>query len=215
MNHEKANILKGYNMLLYFAGSMIMNEPTEECVIDFWMNGKLRNLPVRSTNPRFIKAASLLREACPEKALCRQSLLNDFYRLFSVSGLPLTPPFGSIYHNRHFLNEPLPESVSDYYNSYGFSATQRGKVPDDHLGLELLFLTRMVDKYLQLDDAPCIKAMKIEIKRYIDYHILSWVPYWNDDIQEHAHSIGYKAVGTLIYACVEDIRSLMDNYNEL
>lgn len=215
MSDEKVNILKGYNMLLYFAGSMIMNEPTEECIIDFWMNGKLRNLPVKSTNPRFLKAASLLREACPEKELCMKSLMDDFYRLFSASGLPLTPPFGSIYLSRHSLNELPSESVSEYYNSYGFSLTLREKIREDHLGLELLFLTRMVDKYLQLDDEPCIKAMKNEIKRYIDNHLLSWVPYWNDDLEEHAHSLCYKAVGTLIYACVEDIRGLMDSQSEL
>lgn len=215
MSNEKVNILKGYNMLLYFAGSMIMNEPTEECVIDFWMNGKLRNLPVKSSNPRFLTAAALLREACPEKETCHNSLKDDYFRLFATSGLPLTPPLGSIYLTRHSLNELPSESVSDYYNAYGFSLTLREKIREDHLGLELLFLTRLVDKYLQLDDEPCIKAMKNEIKRYIDYHILSWVPYWNDDIQEHANSICYKAVGALIYACVEDIRNLMGNQSEL
>jgi hypothetical protein len=42
--NQKA-ILKGYNMLLYFAGSMIMYEPVEECVADFWSNGMLSTLP--------------------------------------------------------------------------------------------------------------------------------------------------------------------------
>ena len=43
-------------MLLYFAGSMIMYEPSEECVVDFWTNGILKSLPVSSSNPNFIQA---------------------------------------------------------------------------------------------------------------------------------------------------------------
>ena len=50
-------------MLFYFAGSMIMHEPSEECIVDFWEKGILKNLPVSSTNPNFINAASQLRES--------------------------------------------------------------------------------------------------------------------------------------------------------
>ena len=84
-------------MLLYFAGSMIMYEPVEECVVDFWSKGILKTLPVKSTNPRFIKAASQLRESCKDKTTCRNMLQEDFNRLFSASGLPLAPPLKSNY----------------------------------------------------------------------------------------------------------------------
>ncbi len=72
-------------MLLYFAGSMIMYEPVEECVVDFWSKGILKTLPVKSRNPRFIEAASQLRESCKDKTLCRKMLQDDFNRLFSGS----------------------------------------------------------------------------------------------------------------------------------
>ena len=78
-------------MLLYFAGSMIMYEPAEECVVDFWSKGILKALPVKSSNPRFFEAASQLRESCRDKTICRRMLQEDFNRLFSGSGLPLAP----------------------------------------------------------------------------------------------------------------------------
>ena len=46
LDKKKKSLLKGYNMLLYFAGSMIMNEPVEECIVDFWQRGILKTLPV-------------------------------------------------------------------------------------------------------------------------------------------------------------------------
>jgi len=205
---ERKNLLKGYNMLLYFAGSMIMNEPTEECVIDFWAKGTLKKLPVSSLNPRFIEAAALLRDSCDDKDSCRKKLSEDFFRLFAVSGLPLAPAYASIYLAHGNDNGSPREKISEFYHSYGWESRSQGKVPEDHLGIELLFLTMMIDKYMHLDDDPFYSEMRKEIRTFIDLHILSWIPEWNEDIREHAHTYCYKGIATLIYACVEDIYNL-------
>lgn len=194
-------------MLLYFAGSMIMNEPTEECVVELWTNGTLKNLPVSSSNPRFIKAASLLRDSCSETEQCMARLKEDYYRLFSETGLPLAPAYGSIYLKKE--HKQSAGDVGDFYNSYGWKSRLREKIADDHLGIELLFLTRLIDKYLMLDDEPCCCEMQKEIRRYIGNHLITWVPAWNEDIQENSHSICFKGIGTLIYACIEDVNSIV------
>jgi TorA maturation chaperone TorD len=210
MKDDRKNLLKGYNFLLYFAGSMIMSEPTEECVLDFWKNGNLKKLPVSSSNPRFIEAAGLLRESCPEDKDCREIITEDYSRLFAVSGLSLAPAYASIYK----INEGTPtEEVSEFYKSYGWEPRLRRGVPDDHLGIELLFLTRLVDNYLSLDDDPSCREMKKEIRRFIDHHILSWIPEWYRDVEVNARSLCYKGIGLLIYACVEDMSGLF-SYND-
>jgi len=207
---EHINLLKGYNMLLYFAGSMIMSEPTEECVIDFWVKGTLRKLPVTSSNPRFIKAASQLRESCEDEETCRVRLAGDYFRLFAVTGLPLAPARASIYlkHEDKYRNGAL--NITEFYNSYGWHLKPRGESPDDHLGVELLFLTKLIDKYLQLDDDPCRVEMKKEIRLFIDRHLLSWIPLWNEDIQEYARTYCYKGIGTLIHASIEDLYAIFE-----
>jgi len=205
------NILKAYNLLLYFAGSMVMDSPTEECVIDFWINGKLRSLPVKSNNPRFIMAASQLRESCPDKKECSAALTEDYSRLFSGSEQALAPACASVYH----WDRNEPDKVREFYDSYGWVSRTREKVPADHLGLELLFLSRLIDQYQALDDEPCRIEMRKEICTFINNHLLSWVPIWNDEIQQHARSLCYKAIGTLVYACIEDIHGLLSGPSEL
>jgi TorA maturation chaperone TorD len=215
MNNDHKNLLKGYNMLLYFAGSMLMNEPTEECISDFWTNGSLKKLPVSSSNPRFIKAAALLRDSCTDKNICSKMLAEDYFRLFAVAGLSLAPAYESIYLKKSRATEISSEKVTDFYDSYGWESRSRGKIADDHLGIELLFLTRLVEKYLSLDDDPCCCEIRNEIRRFIDQHILSWIPEWNNDIQKHANTLSYKGIGTLIYACLEDIYGLLDYRSNL
>ena len=204
------NILKGYNLLLYFAGSMIMYEPNEECIVDFWQEGIIRKLPVSSSNPNFARAASQLRESCTDKSPCLKNLREDYVRLFEGHGLPLAPAFESRY-NQYLPSGQNVLPVTDFYESYGWISKHKGKISDDHLGIELLFLTILVDKYLVLDDQVCLGEIRSEIRRFIDQHIFSWIRLWNERMQEHSNTLCYKGIATLIYACVEDIYSLCDN----
>ena len=196
-------------MLLYFAGSMIMKEPTEECVIDFWTNGTLKKLPVKSSNPRFIKAASILRESCEDKVLCRSMLRDDFSRLFDKNGLYLTPPLESVYIYKSNFPVMNFETAGDFYRAYGWKPDSSHNVPDDHLSTELIFLTRLVEKYIDIDDEPSCREMKGEIRRFIDQHILQWISVWDESVQENAGTLCYKGISTLIYAFTEDIYSLL------
>ncbi len=198
-------ILKGYNMLLYLTGSMIMYEPSEECVTDFFSGKLLNTLPINSRNPRFIEAAALLRNSCTDKKTCKNMLQRDFNRLFT--GSLLAPPLKSIYYDKGIY--PEKESVSDFYNSYGWKYRSRYKFPDDNLGIELLFLTLLTDKYMTFDDDACRTEMGKEIRRFIEKHILSWISDWNYLMQEKAETLCYKGIAALLHACVEDIYTLM------
>lgn len=203
------NILKGYNLLFYFAGSMIMHEPSEECIVDFWEKGILKNLPVSSSNPNFIKAASQLRDSFVDKSTFGKMLHEDFLRLFTVN--VLAPAYESRYNNNISENNDFHhQKVTEFYNSYGWKSKFRGRIDDDHLGIELLFLTIMIDKYLLLDDEACRGEMRKEIRRFINSHVLSWVPSWNDRIQNNANTLSFKGIGNLILACSEDIFNFFD-----
>ena len=203
------NILKGYNLLFYFAGSMIMHEPSEECIVDFWEKGILKNLPVSSSNPNFIKAASQLRDSFVDKSTFGKMLHEDFLRLFTVN--VLAPAYESRYNNNISENNDFHhQKVTEFYNSYGWKSKLRGRIDDDHLGIELLFLTIMIDKYLLLDDEACRGEMRKEIRRFINSHVLSWVPSWNDRIQNNANTLSFKGIGNLILACSEDIFNFFD-----
>jgi TorA maturation chaperone TorD len=210
-NSQNHNILKGYNMLFYFAGSMIMHEPSEECIEDFWERGILKNLPVSSSNPTFVKAASQLRDSFVEKTQFGKFLHDDYLRLFARPLPVLAPAYESNYIKEiSYISGFHSSNVTEFYKSYGWESKFKGKIDDDHLGIELLFLTLLIDKYLSMDDEACRGEMRLEIRRFINYHILSWVPEWNRKIQTHANTLSFKGIGNLILACSEDIFKIFD-----
>ena len=212
---QQHNLLKGYNMLLYFAGTMIMYEPAEECIVDFWREGILRKLPVSSSNPHFMKAASQLRESCTDKSSSTDAMSRDYERLFSRETMLLAPVHESMY--KKSPSEPgisrIPD-VSEFYYSYGWMPKFRPEKKDDHLGVELLFLTIMIEKYIMLDDEACRREMRYEIKRFIGQHLLSWIPEWHKKVQENSLTMSYKGISSLILACAEDIHSIVSNVTE-
>jgi TorA maturation chaperone TorD len=211
---KQSDILKGYNMLLYFAGTMIMFDPSQECIHDFWSQGILKSLPVSSHNPRFLKAASQLSQSVDDSNSGVRMMKEDYLTLFTGAGNPLAPPYESVYNSRdHLLFDKQTSEVREFYGAYGWESKFKGKIPDDHLGVELLFLTLMIEKYLDLDDEVCNSEMRVEISRFINLHLLSWVPLWNENIQKHSNTLSYKGIGTLIVACVEDINNIMGQNN--
>ena len=212
---QQHNILKGYNMLLYFAGTMIMYEPSEECIVDFWKNGILKKLPVSSSNPVFMRAASQLRESCTDESSSTKSMSEDFLRLFTREDLPIAPVYESFYKRSASEKRISDESdVTEFYRSYGWKTKFRPGMKDDHLGVELLFLTVLVEKYIVLDDEACRGEMRNEIRRFIEQHILSWIPEWHQRVQANSVTLSYKGISSLIYASVEDIHSLLSDRKE-
>ena len=215
MGKENHNILKAYNMLLYFGGTMIMWDPSNECIHDFWTQGMIKSLPVSSHNPRFIKAASQLRSSINDEASRHDRMKDDYLSLFTGTGTPLAPPYESVYkYKHHHLQGKQHDEVRVFYRSYGWESRFKNKLPDDHLGIELLFLTLMIEKYLEMDDDVSRREMRSEIRRFINTHLLSWVPQWNDDIQKSSSTMSYKGIGTLIHACIEDLYSIMEGFIE-
>jgi len=207
---EQGNVLKAYTLLLYFSGSMIMHGPGDECISDFLKSGLLKRLPLSSSNPRFIHAASLLRnQDTSDKERCKKELNSDFNRLFAQNSLSLAPPHKSFYEKDDYQKKNgNSEGVSGFYDSYGWQSHIRDTYTDDHLGTGLLFLNRLIEYYMQLDDDACKREMRSEISRFINKHILSWVPQWQEDVMVQARTQFYKGIAELIYACTEDIVTL-------
>jgi len=188
-----------------------MHEPSEECIVDFWEKGILKNLPISSSNPNFVKAASQLRDSFSDKSIFGKLLHEDYLRLFNEQLPALAPAYESQYYKKITDRTGYDSSsVTEFYNSYGWQSKFKGKINDDHLGIELLFLTLLIDKYLVLDDAACRGEMRNEIRRFINYHILSWVREWNNKIQSYANTLSFKGIGNLILSCSEDIFMILE-----
>lgn len=212
INFEENNsdVLKGYSMLLYFAGSFILNEPTEGCIKDLVAENLFTKMPVSSNNPNYILASSFLNNLNSSKKVAYDAILADHLNLFGGSGDSQAPPYESYYMSKeHLLNQEQTLEVKNIYRSYGWKSSVEGQIPDDHIGIEIQFLNLMLEKYSELDDEACHLELQKDIKKFIEKHIQPWIRDWNNDIQQSAISDFYKGVGYLVVACTQDIYHLV------
>jgi TorA maturation chaperone TorD len=212
INFEENNsdILKGYRMLLYFAGSFVLNEPTENSIQDLVAEDIFKKMPVKSNNPNYILASSFLNNINSSKEIAFDEILADHLNLFSDTGIKKAPPYESYYRSEdHTLNQESAREVNHTYRTYGWVSALGGEVSDDHIGIELQFLNLMLEKYFELDDGACHRELTKDIKKFIELHIQPWIKLWNHDIQQNALSDFYKGVGYLVVACTQDIYILV------
>jgi len=208
------NLRKAYSMLLYFSGSMVVYEPVEECVTEFWKNGILKKLPVTSRNPRFIQASAILRDSCEDSNTCLSFMRADYLKLFTGAGTMLAAPYESVYlSDEHLMFDKQTQDVRRFYHTYGWKSRLEGKVPDDHLGIELLFINLLVDKYLSLDDDACRREMRNEMVRFIEGHPLKWVGEWQMLVEKHADTKCFLGISKLVHAILEDMVGILKNWD--
>ncbi|HOM41586.1 MAG TPA: molecular chaperone TorD family protein [Bacteroidales bacterium] len=207
---DENNLLKGYIMMLYFSGSMVMFDPSTECVYDFWTKGMLKQLPVWSPNPDFVKAAALLRQSTERAQNKHELLKEDYLRLFSGIGKPLAPPVESVYRSdEHIMFDRNTEEIRNIYRKHSWESKFKNKIPDDHLGIELLFLTYLIEKYINSQAILERQSLTNEIVEFIQEHMLSWVPQWKDDVVNNASTLAYRGIALLVSASLEDIKKII------
>lgn len=212
MNFEEnnSNVLKGYTMLLYFAGSFILNEPSEECIKDLVDAKIFKKMPVSSNNTNYVLASSFLNNLNNTNKIAYDDILADHLNLFGGSGEGSAPPYESFYRSKeHLLNQEQAREVRNIYRSYGWKSSAEGQIPDDHLGIEIQFLNLMLEKYLDIEDNACHRELQKDIKKFIDTHIQAWIKEWNNDVQQNAISDFYRGVGYLVVACTQDVYHLV------
>lgn len=101
---------------------------------------------------------------------------EDFARIFK-----LLPPYESLY------NYPVVgHDVHAFYESEGLMLDEELGLPADHIGVELLFMSYLVENE-RLDSE----------KRFLEGHLLRWSPSYLDMVERTAKSQFYKDIAML------------------
>ena len=126
--------------------------------------------------------------ACPLQvdAMSFDAIEQDYLRLFVGLGTPLAPPWESAWASDSrlvFQRETL--DVRYWYRSAGLQAAALHHEPDDHIGLELEFIGRLLERgeYGQAAQFAC-------------EHPRTWADRWVAAVQDNARDPFYPALAS-------------------
>lgn len=118
-----------------------------------------------------------------------EEIRRDFNNIFGV-GKKL-PPFESLY-NYPLGDSPrlwgkAAEDVQSLYNSAGLMIDEETGLAPDHISVEFLFMSYLIEN--QMYD--------LQVK-FIENHLLKWIPDYCDAIQKHAETEFYKVIANMV-----------------
>jgi putative dimethyl sulfoxide reductase chaperone len=122
------------------------------------------------------------------------------------------PPWESVYLSRdHILFEKQTVEVRAFYAAYGLQTNRLHVEPDDHFGLELLFLAHLFGTALaqHAENNPVEQARIMGgVTRFIEEHLLKWAEPFLARVVYHAETdyyrgMAYLAGGMLLSLCAK------------
>lgn len=112
------------------------------------------------------------------------AIAQDYVRLFVGLGTPLAPPWESTWaSDARLLFQRQTLDVRYWYRSAGLQVAALHREPDDHIGLELEFIGRLLER----GDAETAAAFAQE-------HPRAWAGRWADAVRQHARHPFYPAL---------------------
>lgn len=202
-------LLQAYTTMLTLFGGAFVTSPVEAGLTAFCDKGLLRNLPVESENPTFRNASRLLMSPCPSKSNCSSASTSNYYSLFVSGSSAFTKPVASNWHKKVHGSETRKMNVTMYYTRYGFERSPDCELEDDHLGIELLFINNLLEKFLTEDDAEIKELIRKDLLSFISHEVLSWVPGWADAIAARSTTKCYTGIAGLVLGSLQDIYDIL------
>jgi TorA maturation chaperone TorD len=138
----------------------------------------------------------------------------DYTRLFVGVGKVLAPPWESVFFNEErmvFQEQTL--QVRNWYRRFGLEPENLHKEPDDHIGLEMSFVSHLSElgmEALENHDEEKFKLIIDAKCQFLSEHLLKWGPSWCALIKKLAKTDFYQGLG---YLTLGALNAIADQYD--
>jgi TorA maturation chaperone TorD len=138
-----------------------------------------------------------------------QDLAVEFARLFVGPKNPPAVPYASFYlsRSRNVMTE-VTSDVRKRYLDAGMAVKNLYSTPDDHIGIELEFISYLTEKIIDLhENGQSSEGSRLfEIRNnFIKEHMSLWVPLLASKIQEAAEEDFYKGAAIVLGDVMENL----------
>jgi len=135
-----------------------------------------------------------------------KALQDDHLKLFIGLGKVIAPMWGSVYFSeKKLLFQEQTLQVREWYARFGLQAERINREPDDHIGLEMIFISHLASLALQAIEQNDEKALNEILQAQRDFlseHLLRWGPVWVKLVKQHATTDFYRGIAHLTHGAL-------------
>lgn len=191
--------IESLSMALHIFAQFLSSAPSQTTWNTLKEQGVLKEWFIHSTSPDNTKGASLWMQAHESESY--ETVASDFTRLFLCDELSLkAPPYASFYLDQSGeMYTKESEEVLALYEQFFFHTQLLHTEPADHSAIELEFLARLVQSYVQES------AFEPVLKSFLSAHVAPWIYTHATEIQTNAQSFFYQGLGYLLPVCMDTL----------
>ena len=149
----------------------------------------------------------------------RTKVATEYAELFVGPRPPLAPLYESVYVGAvKRLNTDVTMNVRDFYERHGFTVVKRNSVPNDHMGYELEFMSRLCAReaqaYLDGDSSAAAAARKNQ-QAFLKQHVCVWAGLFADRIAQAWCADYYAAWSRFVRDFCDEDQGFLASFDEL
>ena len=201
-----------YSSLASYLLEPIQKENKEILSRKFW-----EDFPIEAANPKLqagldqlIACTSKLDELSTDEAV--EKVMVEYTELFLGPGVPKAPPIESFYRSgKKYYFGPETTAMKYNLNRHGLESKNKDKEPEDHLGLELLFVSMLTEKLLSLEEKEHMTIIREQIP-FMGKHLIGWIPELCEDAKKYGSVGFYGGLIEVIWGILLWDKELLEEY---
>jgi putative dimethyl sulfoxide reductase chaperone len=205
---ELTEMLLGEVLVMGLLGRALYREPERAWLEALVTDQIFDESPLGEAQPEIVRGLEILQRWTQSQAgsISEQNFRDikmDYTKLFIGLGNLPTAPWESVYFNRERLVfQQQTIQVREWYSRFGLQVEKINKEPDDHIGLEILFIAHLSSLALQAiedDDQKSIEEILQAQRDFLSEHLLRWGTAWAKLAGQHAATDFYRGIAHLTH----------------
>ncbi len=205
--------ITGEMLLFGLLGKLIYTYPNRDWIQELLAEEVFSEAPFGETQPQVMEGLMLLHtwnQAALERPLADvvRELEEDCQNLLVGMREILAPPWESVYltHERLLFQAPTIQ-VRQWYRRFGLEIENIGREPEDHMGLELIFVAHLAslatEALSQGDQTRYLELVQAQ-RDFLQEHLLKRAQLWCKDMIEHARTDFYRGAALMVRGALDE-----------
>jgi TorA maturation chaperone TorD len=218
-NFDWSDVLIGEILLFNMLGKLLYEYPERDWYIALAKDGVFDEIPFGSQQPA-IKAGINLLQGWAKECLDNNideifdDVRSDYTRLLIGPGAATASPYESVYLKEgRLIFQESTLHVRSWYVQFGLETENLYSVPDDHIGLELVFMAHLAHLASTALDNKNTNEFQNALDAQRNFgkeHLFRWAPIFCALVHENAQTDFYRGIALTLQGALTELQKILE-----
>lgn len=212
--------LTGEMLLFNLLGKLLYEVPAREWLRPLVDDEVFTEAPFAETRPDVMSGLAMMAKWCHTYQQAGYSddefkaLQVDYTNLLTGMGkFPVAPWESVFFGDDRLVFQAQTMDVRAWYRRYGLEVRNLYQEPDDHIGLELIFVAHLAQlglTTLEAGNELGLEEMLAAQRGFLGKHLFLWAPLWCKQMVEYAQTDFYRGLALVVRGALLELGGILE-----